>query len=59
MHTAEYFIEHLDLQPHVEGGYYRASYLSNDTFDEKRALWTSIYFLLKTGESLSLPSLNC
>ena len=50
MHTAEYFIEHLDLQPHVEGGYYRASYLSNDTFDEKRALWTSIYFLLKTGE---------
>ncbi|WP_299015063.1 cupin domain-containing protein [uncultured Photobacterium sp.] len=50
MKTAEEFIEHLELEKHVEGGYYRSSFHSESNFDEKRSLWTSIYFMLKTGE---------
>lgn len=50
MKTAEEFIELLELEQHVEGGYYRSSFKSESDFDEKRSLWTSIYFLLKTGE---------
>ncbi|MGI2066212.1 cupin domain-containing protein [Shewanella sp. MF08487] len=50
MQTADDFIEHLALEPHVEGGYYRSSYRSETSFDSTRALWSSIYFLLRTGE---------
>ncbi|VEF27454.1 Uncharacterized conserved protein [Shewanella baltica] len=50
MHTADDFIEHLALEQHVEGGYYRLSYRSETPFDQTRALWSSIYFLLRTGE---------
>ncbi|MGI2137716.1 cupin domain-containing protein [Shewanella baltica] len=50
MHTADDFIEHLALEQHVEGGYYRSSYRSETPFDQTRALWSSIYFLLRTGE---------
>ncbi|WP_220758926.1 MULTISPECIES: cupin domain-containing protein [unclassified Shewanella] len=50
MQTAEHFIQHLELEQHVEGGYFRSSYRSEQAFDDTRALWTSIYFLLRTGE---------
>ncbi|MGS0682130.1 cupin domain-containing protein [Shewanella sp. 125m-7] len=50
MQTAEQFIQHLKLEQHVEGGYFRSSYRSEQAFDDTRALWTSIYFLLRTGE---------
>lgn len=56
MYTPEYFIEKLQLAPHVEGGYYREIY--NDTsnrigiedYDGKRSLSTTIYYLLKLGQ---------
>lgn len=44
MYTAKHFIEKLNMIPHVEGGYYKES-LRDDS-----ALWSSIYFLLETGE---------
>lgn len=48
--TASYWIEHLDLQPHPEGGYYREVFrseqgvLRNNSLAIKRAC-TSIYYL--------------
>ncbi|TKB51009.1 cupin domain-containing protein [Ferrimonas sediminicola] len=48
--TADDLIHALNLQPHVEGGYYAPSFVSDAAFDDRRALWTSIYFLLKCGE---------
>lgn len=48
--TADQLIQSLQLQPHVEGGYYAPSFVSDQAFDDSRALWTSIYFLLKCGE---------
>lgn len=44
MYTAKYFIEKLNMIPHVEGGYYKESLRDDST------LWSSIYFLLETGE---------
>ncbi|WP_313892012.1 cupin domain-containing protein [Psychrobacillus sp.] len=46
---ASYYIKHLDLERHPEGGYYKSSYTSDeaiDTFETSRKLFTSIYFLL-------------
>ncbi len=51
MFTADYFIQHLGLERHVEGGYYRETYRSPLTAND-RSLSTSIYFLLE-GEQLS------
>lgn len=52
--TAQYFIDKLDMQKHVEGGYYKESLVSpeNITTEDRgeRKLWTSIYFLLETGD---------
>lgn len=50
MQTADEFIQTLALEQHVEGGYYRSSFTSQSRFDETRSLWSSIYFLLRTGE---------
>lgn len=54
MTSAKYYIEKLGLTPHVEGGYFKESFLSNQTINktekETRNLWSSIYFLLETGE---------
>lgn len=50
MQTANDFIKFLELEQHVEGGYYRSSYRSAMQYDSTRALWSSIYFLLRTGE---------
>ncbi|MBY6757473.1 cupin domain-containing protein [Clostridium botulinum] len=58
MKDANYFIEKLDMITHPEGGYYKESFISAEnitdsdstTFEDKRILWTSIYFLLRNGE---------
>lgn len=50
MQTADDFIQQLELEQHVEGGYYRSSFRSQSDFDTTRSLWSSIYFLLRTGE---------
>ncbi|GAB6169264.1 cupin domain-containing protein [Clostridium carnis] len=53
MNSADYFIEKLQLEPHVEGGYFKCSFLSDQTISidsKKKDLWSSIYFLLKTNE---------
>ncbi|HGG0417692.1 cupin domain-containing protein [Clostridium botulinum] len=59
MKDANYFIEELHMTAHPEGGYYKESFISAEnitdsdlttTFEDKRILWTSIYFLLRNGE---------
>ena len=50
MKSAEYYIKNLDMIPHVEGGYFKESFLSNTIVKDNKKLWSSIYFLLKTGE---------
>lgn len=59
MYSAEYFIEKLGLESHVEGGYFKRSYYSYENITSKelsikyegeRILWTSIYFMLMDGE---------
>ncbi|MCR8561136.1 cupin domain-containing protein [Mucilaginibacter sp. BJC16-A38] len=53
--NAAYWIDHLQLQPHPEGGYYREVFRSeivvtgNDSFKFKRAC-TSIYYLLEGND---------
>jgi predicted cupin superfamily sugar epimerase len=57
--TAEYFIKHLQLQPHPEGGFFKETYrspgiipsqsLSSD-FNGDRHYSTAIYFLLQKGD---------
>lgn len=56
-YSADYFIKSLNMHAHPEGGYYKESFISNSKLpgntlhiNEERLLWTSIYFLLKTGE---------
>lgn len=52
--TAHYFIEKLKMEKHIEGGYYKESVVSSETITTEdrgdRKLWTSIYFLLETGD---------
>jgi uncharacterized protein len=49
MDQAEKLIAHLNLQPHPEGGYYRQTWVDEDT--NCRPTGTCIYFLLKAGQS--------
>lgn len=58
MHTADYWINRLNLIPHPEGGFYREIYRSAGTisadalpekFEGERAYSTAIYFLLPGG----------
>lgn len=61
MYTADYFIEKLEMEAHPEGGFYKESYKSEMGYSlngDSRALWTSIYFLLKTGEISHLHRLK-
>lgn len=46
---AQAIIDHLQLDPHPEGGHYRQTWVAEAGEDE-RASGTSIYFLLKEGE---------
>jgi uncharacterized protein len=61
MADAQYWIDHLTLKPHPEGGFFRESYRSSvvipkaalpTTFRGPRSASTAIYFLL-TGEDFS------
>lgn len=45
--TADDIIRFLDLQPHPEGGWYRQTWIGDET---PRASGTCIYYLLKAGE---------
>ncbi len=60
-HSADYWIQNLNLLPHPEGGYYREVYRSSEhiphnalpeRYSGDRNFATSIYFLLESG----LPS---
>ena len=50
MNSAKYYIKKLNMTPHVEGGYFKEVLVSNDLFKEDKNLFSSIYFLLETGE---------
>ena len=50
MKSAEYYIKNLNMDPHIEGGYFKESFISNDELKQDKKLWSSIYFLLRTGE---------
>lgn len=59
MYTSDYFINKLNMIPHVEGGFYKEGFVSSENIltrslesesEEGRKLWTSIYFLLRDGE---------
>lgn len=59
MNTAEYYVKHLNMTPHPEGGFFKEIYTSGEEitsseltvdYEERRKLWTSIYFLLRDGE---------
>lgn len=56
MYSAKFWVEHLGLQPHLEGGFYRQTYVSSELiaqphlpprFSGPRAFSTAIYFLLE------------
>lgn len=57
--SASYWINHLDLKQHPEGGFFREAYRSREFVQKKglpdryssfRSFSTSIYYLLKSGE---------
>ena len=59
MRDAQYWINHLDLLPHPEGGHFKEVYRSDEKikrsalpgrFPDDRAFSTSIYFLLQKRE---------
>jgi len=59
LYNADYFVQTLDMTPHPEGGFYKECYAGEDcitskeldvSYEGKRKLWTSIYFLLRDGE---------
>lgn len=59
MHAAEYWIDHLNLQPHPEGGFYRETYRSSENiqlcglpsrFPSPRSFSTAIHFLLRSQD---------
>ncbi|AIY84891.1 hypothetical protein U729_1976 [Clostridium baratii str. Sullivan] len=50
MKSANYYIKNLEMVPHVEGGYFKESFLSEELINDNKKLWSSIYFLLETGE---------
>jgi uncharacterized protein len=67
IHSAQYWINKLQLLKHPEGGYYREVYRSNDFVHKKnlpdryssfRSFSTSIYFLLESSEFSSFHRLK-
>lgn len=64
---AEYWINHLSLQPHPEGGYFREVYRSAEKiqadhlpgrYNGARTMGTAIYYLLRSGECSKLHRLK-
>lgn len=67
MNNATYWISHLHLQPHPEGGFFREVFRSSVDvpksdlpvgFKSSRRLATSIYYLLRSGEISKLHRLR-
>ena len=67
MFTAEYWIQHLQLKPHPEGGFFCEEYRSSIEVDTKnlpigykssRRLATSIYYLLRSEDISRLHRLR-
>lgn len=65
--NATYYIDALKMTSHPEGGYYKESFMSETVLKAQvlgseptgnRQLWTSIYFLLETGEVSNLHRLK-
>jgi predicted cupin superfamily sugar epimerase len=63
--TSRYYISHLDLVPHPEGGYYRETYRSDGTFPAAsnefpsgRNFSTAIYYLLEQGDVSRFHKIN-
>ncbi|HEW2218260.1 TPA: cupin domain-containing protein [Streptococcus pneumoniae] len=57
----EDLIRILELAPHVEGGYFRQTKKASDTINlagKGRALYTSIYFLLRRNESFTFSPID-
>ena len=57
--TAKQYVDLLQMNPHPEGGFYKECFrskeeLSFNGFEGTRSLSTSIYFLLKQGQTSSL-----
>jgi predicted cupin superfamily sugar epimerase len=59
MNDAQYWIDKLDLEPHVEGGYFKETYRSAENIDKRalherfsddRSFCTAIYFLLHNND---------
>jgi len=59
MSNAGYFIQHLHLQPHPEGGFYKETYRAGEDipagalptrFSGARSFSTAIYYLLQRGD---------
>lgn len=50
MKTAQDWIDHLGLEPHEEGGFFRQVYRSNRLLGGRVPVATSIYFLLRTQD---------
>ena len=63
MKTKEEWIKELDLEPHVEGGYFRQTYKAIETVElpdkRIRALSTSILFLLTNQNPSHFHLLTC
>jgi predicted cupin superfamily sugar epimerase len=67
MRNSEYWIQHLNLLPHPEGGFFREMYRSNIGIEQQalpygykgaRRLCTSIYFLLRSQDISKLHRLK-
>lgn len=62
MKDAEYWIKHLKMEPHKEGGYCTEIIKSDDEItlenQNKRKLYSSIYFLLEKGNPSHFHSLT-
>ena len=63
MHTAQYYIQSLGLEPHPEGGYFAETYRSSELIDQEalpgrfggaRSFGTAIYFLLERHNTSAL-----
>jgi hypothetical protein len=66
MQKAEFWIRHLDLKRHPEGGWYRETYRSKGSYDfgdespfgSSRAFATSIHYLLEQGDRSRLHRIH-
>ena len=67
MNDAQYWIDRLDLEPHVEGGYFKETYRSVESIDKHalperfsgdRSFCTAIYFLLHNNDFSAFHRIN-